>query len=91
MIRGALVALACLMLALPAEAHQHRSHAVLRAFQLEHPCPSTGRMYGACPGYVKDHIKALACGGADAVENLQWQTVTEGKAKDRIELRECGK
>lgn len=44
-----------------------------------------------CPGYVIDHIKALACGGADAPENMQWQTVAEGKAKDRWELKECGK
>jgi hypothetical protein len=40
---------------------------------------------------VIDHIKALACGGADAVENLQWQTRADAKAKDRWELKECGK
>jgi hypothetical protein len=27
----------------------------------------------------------LACGGADVVENMQWQTVGEAKAKDRWE------
>jgi hypothetical protein len=38
-----------------------------------------GRTSGACPGYVKDHIKALKCGGLDAVLNLQWQTTgTDG-------------
>jgi hypothetical protein len=60
-----------------------RSRAARAAFQREHPCPSTGRTSGACPGYVADHIKALACGGADAPSNLQWQTVAEGKAKDK--------
>ena len=35
---------------------------------------TTGRTSGAGPGYVKDHIKALACGGPDTVANLQWQT-----------------
>ena len=44
------------------------------SFQGEHPCPSTGLRTGACPGYRKDHIKPLACGGPDAVSNMQWQT-----------------
>jgi hypothetical protein len=56
----------------------------------EHPCPSTGRTSGACPGYRKDHIKALACGGPDAVWNLQWQTVADARAKDRWERKVCG-
>ena len=43
----------------------------------------------ACPGYVKDHIVPLACGGPDAVANLQWQTVAAGKAKDKWERRGC--
>jgi len=41
------------------------------------------------PGYVIDHIKPLACGGADAPSNMAWQTVAEGKAKDRVERRGC--
>jgi hypothetical protein len=36
---------------------------------------STGLTTGACPGYRKDHIQALTCGGADAVWSLQWQTI----------------
>jgi hypothetical protein len=43
---------------------------------------------GACPGYVIDHINPLECGGADAPFNMQWQTIAEGKAKDRWE-RNC--
>jgi hypothetical protein len=41
------------------------------------------------PGYVIDHIKPLACGGADALSNMQWQTVAEAKAKDKIERVGC--
>ena len=51
------------------------------------PCPSTGKSYGACPGWIKDHIVALCKGGADAVWNLQWQTVAEAKAKDKWECK----
>ena len=41
------------------------------------------------PGYVVDHIRPLACGGADAPSNMQWQTIAEGKAKDRWERNGC--
>lgn len=64
-----------------------RSREVTREFEREHPCPSTGRRTGACPGYVKDHVVALCDGGADAVSNLQWQSVKDGKAKDKTECR----
>jgi putative protein kinase ArgK-like GTPase of G3E family len=53
------------------------------------PCPSTGRTTGVCPGYIKDHIVPLACGGPDSVANLQWQTVAAAKAKDRWETKGC--
>jgi hypothetical protein len=46
---------------------------------------------GACPGYWKDHIRALACGGPDTVQNLQWQTISEAKAKDRQERKGCAR
>lgn len=44
-----------------------------------------------CPGYIVDHIKALACGGPDQPSNMQWQTIADAKAKDRWELNECKK
>jgi hypothetical protein len=59
-------------------------------FKREHPCPSTGRASGACPGYVIDHVKPLACGGLDDPSNMQWQTVADGKAKDKWERKGCG-
>jgi hypothetical protein len=39
------------------------------------------------PGYVVDHIKPLACGGADAPSNMMWQTKAEAREKDKTELR----
>jgi len=71
----------------PADARQHRSREVTREFERENPCPSTGRHYGACPGYIKDHGVALCDGGADAVSNMEWQTVAAAKAKDRTECK----
>lgn len=68
-----------------------RSKAALRNFVKIEACPSTGEHRLPCPGYIIDHIKALACGGADDPGNLQWQTIAEAKAKDRWELDECGK
>ncbi len=72
-----------------ASAKERRSAAVGREFQRQHPCPSTGQTSGRCPGYVKDHIEPLACGGLDAVSNLQWQTTADAKAKDRWERQGC--
>lgn len=54
-------------------------------FRRTHPCPSTGRTHGACPGYVVDHIRALKHGGRDDPSNMQWQSKAAAKAKDRWE------
>ena|ERR1022692_1737221 len=62
-----------------------RREAAKDEFKRQRPCPSTGRRSGSCPGYVIDHTKPLECGGADAPSNMQWQTVAEGKAKDKTE------
>ena len=87
---AALVAALCLVLAPSAVgAKQRRSHAVLLEFQRLQPCPSTGLTTGRCPGYWKDHVVPLACGGADAVVNLQWQTIAAARAKDKWERRGC--
>jgi hypothetical protein len=65
-----------------------RSEAAKDAFKRQHPCPSTGRSSsGACPGYVIDHVKPLANGGADAPSNMQWQTKEAAKAKDKWERK----
>jgi hypothetical protein len=72
-----------------AERARKRSPAARAAFQREHPCPSNGSRSGRCPGYVVDHVEALACGGADTPSNMQWQTVAEARAKDKIERHGC--
>lgn len=62
-----------------------RSGRARSEFQHSHPCPSTSRSSGGCPGYVIDHTLALKHGGRDAPDNMQWQTKQAAKEKDRIE------
>src|SRR5206468_2765637 len=62
-----------------------RSPQAKHEFQKSHPCPSTGRSSGACPGYVIDHVMPLKRGGADSPSNMQWQTEAAAKQKDRWE------
>lgn len=69
-----------------------RSRAVLREFQRIHPCPSTGKTTGACPGWNIDHVVPLICFGRDAIFNLQWLPVEIKRCagttcKDRFERR----
>jgi hypothetical protein len=62
-----------------------RSASARREFQGLHPCPSTGKPSGACPRYVVDHIVPLKRGWLDGPSNMQWQTIADAKAKDRVE------
>ena len=76
--------------ATPGVARHSRGHIARNAqakaeFRKAHPCPSTGRPTGACPGYVIDHVTPLKRGGADAPYNMQWQTTLQAKEKDRWE------
>lgn len=72
-----------------ADGKQQRSYHAIKQFKLENPCPANGRYKGGCPGYVIDHIQALACGGLDTPKNMQWQTKEDAKAKDGWERRGC--
>jgi len=63
----------------------HRSPVAKHKFEQTHPCPSTGKTSGACPGYVIDHKQPLKRGGPDDPSNMQWQTKEEAKAKDGVE------
>ena len=36
-------------------------------------------------GYVIDHVVPLKRGGADSPGNMQWQSLSSARAKDRIE------
>ena len=49
------------------------------------------RGFSVVPGYVKDHIVPLVCGGRDAVSNMQWQTIHEARAQDKWETKGCGR
>lgn len=69
----------------PRAEREHRSRAAKEEFMRR-----TGHPHG-WPGHVVDHIVPLACGGADAPGNMQWQTVEEAKAKDKWERRGCGR
>jgi hypothetical protein len=66
-----------------------RSEAAKASFERQSPCPATGKHSGSCPGYVVDHVRPLACGGADSPSNMQWQTVADAKAKDKTERIGC--
>lgn len=79
--------IALAVVALPAAAGTIRDPKVPRDFQRSQPCPATGKTSGACPGWVRDHIVPLCKGGRDAVDNIQWQTIEEAKAKDGWECR----
>lgn len=69
-----------------------RSTSVIAAFRQVHPCPSSGRITGACPGWAIDHTVPLECGGCDAVSNMQWlpnqiKSASGPYPKDRWEKR----
>lgn len=49
-----------------------RSQQVIAAFKKHWACPANGAHSGPCQGWAIDHVIPLACGGADAVWNLQW-------------------
>lgn len=76
-------------MSLDAWAEFHRSQKAKNLFKQLHPCPSTGKSKGSCPGYIIDHVVALACGGIDDPVNMQWQTKADAKAKDKWERKGC--
>ena len=73
------------------EAKTVRSSSARAAFQRQQPCPPTAATKGKCPGYVVDHVIPLCAGGTDAPSNMQWQTVQDAKAKDKLEWEQCRK
>ena len=76
-------------ISLTSKAEYHRSQKAKAVFRNSQPCPSTQKSKGSCPGYIIDHIKALACGGSDSPDNMQWQTKEAAKAKDKWERKGC--
>lgn len=66
-----------------------RDRAQVYYFRAVNPCPSTGLLRGACPGFQVDHIAALCAGGADDPANMQWLDIPEHKAKTKLDVRYC--
>jgi hypothetical protein len=60
-----------------------RSKEAKRQFEKQSGHPS------GWPGHVIDHKIPLACGGSDTPSNMQWQSVDEAKAKDKVERQGC--
>ena len=56
-----------------------RSSTVLRQFEREYPKPQDGRVW------YRDHVIPLACGGCDAVINLQWLHEDQWRDKSKWE------
>jgi hypothetical protein len=57
---------------------------VLREFERRHPRPHDGRRW------YRDHVIPLACGGCDAVANLQWLPEEMWRAKSQWERKVYG-
>lgn len=88
-MKNTIALLVACLLCVSAQARIHRDHKAVAEFKRENPCPATGKPRGACPGYVVDHVIALACGGPDKPFNMQWQTKADAKAKDKWERVGC--
>jgi len=73
----------------PLEAKTQRSYAVKAEFKRLNPCPANGNRRVPCANYHMDHVIPLCAGGPDAVNNMQWLTVEEHKAKTKSEARMC--
>ena len=48
-------------------------------YQRSHPCPSTGRKAGNCPGYVVGYILLPKHGGTYQESNMRWMTTEEAE------------
>ena len=88
---SAVIAVALAVAHFVSDASIKRSQSAKIEFKASHPCPANGATKGPCKGYVIDHIKPLACGGEDKPGNMQWQTIADGKAKDKWERIGCAR
>ena len=82
--------LSILSLSVPSEARDLKRDPHVRAqWMLTHPCPSTGKTRGACPGYQADHRIPICFYGPDAPWNLQWLSVKDHLEKTKLDVKVC--
>ena len=73
-----------LLMTTQAEARTKRSQSAKVEFKQQHPCPANDSAKRLCKGYVIDHIVPIACHGADAPSNMQWQTAADAKSQGQV-------
>lgn len=66
-----------------------RSAKAVAAFRKDNPCPATGRISGACPGWQIEHTRPLCAGGADEPANMTWMRVEDHKVKTKADRQAC--
>lgn len=81
--------LAALSLVLLPSVVEARDPLVPMQFQRLNPCPVTGKPYGRCPGYERDHIVPLCAQGADHPSNMQWLTIEQHRKKTVHDIQLC--
>lgn len=72
------------------EAKSYRDPEVRRAFMKIHPCPSTGKTRGKCPGFQVDH-RWPRCyyDGPDEIWNMQWLSIEAHREKTKLDVKVC--
>jgi hypothetical protein len=58
-----------------------RSQAAMKRFRERHPCPSTRKTNGTCPGWQIVYKVPLEQGGATMPSNMHWLSDEERKAQ----------
>lgn len=87
-MRTASLILAITIVLIPLFSEARDPHQVV-LFRKDHPCPSTGKITGPCPGWVVDHMRPLCANGADLPQNMAWQDVRQSYIKDNLERELC--
>ena len=77
------------LLAVVALGAEKRDPKQVDLFRRIHPCPATGKLSGACSGWVVDHLMPLCWGGKDDPSNMAWQEKAASYIKDVFEREAC--
>jgi hypothetical protein len=87
--KSAIFLSALMFLVASASASPDRDSKQVHQFRKANPCPATGKIAGACPGWIVDHRTPLCAGGADHPDNMQWITREQAREKDPRDIRHC--